>query len=239
MNARPGDDFIASTLIIGFYLYLGRKFHYSQYSTGIVITYNNYIFHGKKIICNIFCFRKLLPIQVFLNRKDASRPNQAEIGGLSQDGGLSQGGGLGQEGGISQGGGLSQDGGLSQGGGHILNDGDTDGGQIQKDGHDQELGPSSRRKCKKPSHKLSVNYWRTKYMNNKASVKHFQSYLRAAKSTIRKQNTWKPAAAIFSNAQLRRLSNPASRSPWNQDSVAKALALSPSLPKLMVSLLMY
>ncbi|KAG7160864.1 hypothetical protein Hamer_G007625, partial [Homarus americanus] len=179
---------------------------------------------------------KLLPIQVFLNRKDASRPNQAEIGGLSQDGGLSQGGGLGQEGGISQGGGLSQDGGLSQGGGHILNDGDTDGGQIQKDGHDQELGPSSRRKCKKPSHKLSVNYWRTKYMNNKASVKHFQSYLRAAKSTIRKQNTWKPAAAIFSNAQLRRLSNPASRSPWNQDSVAKALALSPSLPKLMSTL---
>lgn len=71
----------------------------------------------------------------------------------------------------------------------------------------------------------SAKYWRTKYMKNKTHVKHLQTQLRRTKSTIKQQTAWKPAVAIFSKAQLRRLSNPASRTPWDQDSVAKALAL--------------
>lgn len=71
----------------------------------------------------------------------------------------------------------------------------------------------------------TAKYWRTKSKNDKANVQHLQNKLRTAKSTIRQQNAWKPAAAIFSKAQFRRLSNPAPRSPWDQDSVAKVLAL--------------
>lgn len=66
-------------------------------------------------------------------------------------------------------------------------------------------------------------YWRKKCIRNKGTLKRIHHQLQKAKSLPKKQSSYLASTGVFSEAQLKRLSNPGSKNLWDRESVAEAL----------------